>query len=352
MTDESNARPGVRLSAIPDALTKVTEDMTGRAFMSFDGMERLGHWARAYFAVHYGEDASYEKYVHCLPRKAFARFSFDELSKTFFSAGYMTDELRRQYDPCPNSPFTPHMLIEKIRLSIWRWGCGHRDWNEVVDGWNGIRSFDLGVPGFEVELDYTPWHHRRGVGVHSETYLDGCFAYVVRWKGEHVLTLGFSLARDRRLLVQQIQTKTRKGNRWMFRFPANRVEHILSRFAAAFPNHSLHIVDGASVAEANLRSYAATIKSDLEAERKYRAWAKTTDSAASRADYLKEARKLRARRPGLRDKVAFLKSDLPRLEAMYAQTGGFARIDSYTSNDLVHHQVERRAEAQPLPLAA
>lgn len=352
MSEDTKGRPGVQLSSIPDALTKVPDGMKDRAFMSFDGMARLGPWARAYFGAHYGEDATYERYCKNLPKKAFARFSFDELSKTVFSAGYMDDRLRRLYEPSPYDAFTPHQLVEKIRLSIWRWGCGHRDWNEVVDGWNGIRSFDLAVPGFEVELDYTPWHHSRGVGVHSETYLDGCFAYVVRWRGEHVLTLGFSLARDRRLLVQQIQTKTRKGNRWMFRFPANRVEHILSRFAEAFPNHSLHIVDGRSVGEANLRSYAATIKSDLDIERQKRSWAKTTESGGNKAEYLAEARKLRARRPALREKVAFLKADLPRLDAMYAQTGAFVRVETFSSNELLHHRVERRVEAQPLPLAA
>src|SRR3546814_1923886 len=67
------------------------------------------------------------------------------------------------------------------------------------------------------------------MGKHSRTPLDGVFAYLVQYKGEHVMTLGFSLINDRQILLQQVQLKNRTGNRWLFRFPENRLEFIIDR---------------------------------------------------------------------------------------------------------------------------
>src|SRR3546814_4012996 len=84
------------------------------------------------------------------------------------------------------------------------------------------------------------------MGKHSRTPLDGVFAYLVQYKGEHVMTLGFSIINDRQILLQQVQLKNRTGNRWLFRFPENRLEFIIDKFRSAFRGYRIHIVDGKS----------------------------------------------------------------------------------------------------------
>src|SRR3546814_5464994 len=112
-----------------------------------------------------------------------------------------------------------HELLRKIKSSIWRWSLNDKSRNEVVDAYAAIRSFDLGIEGLEVTLDYTNGYNEQGMGKHSRTPLDGVFAYLVQYKGEHVMTLGFSIINDRQILLQQVQLKNRTGNRWLFRFP-------------------------------------------------------------------------------------------------------------------------------------
>jgi hypothetical protein len=203
---------------------------------------------------------------------------------------------------------------------MWRWGCGDRSWNEVVDAYNGIRNFSLGVDGFELRLDFTTWFNYRGYSRESRTFLDGVFGFLVYYKGEHVMTLGFSFARDRRLLVQQVQLTKRKGNRFLFKLPANRVEWILQRFGEAFPNHVLCIADGGDIANSHLKSYKEALQSFKEME---------TRGQADAED--------RKHIEILESKVTHLTADLPRLRDFYANVGCFTRGEEFKSNGVRHY---------------
>src|SRR3546814_14926469 len=66
----------------------------------------------------------------------------------------------------------------------------------ISDWSSDVCSSDL-IEGLEVTLDYTNGYNEQGMGKHSRTPLDGVFAYLVQYKGEHVMILGFSIINER-----------------------------------------------------------------------------------------------------------------------------------------------------------
>ena len=191
-------------------------------------------------------------------------------------------------------------------------------WSEIVDACDGIRRFEFGVPGFETTLDHTTGCNEHGYPNHARTYLDGVFGFLVHFGGSHALAIGFSVSGDRSILLQQIQTTGRRGNRWLYRLPTGCVPHAIDRMRAAFPDHRVLLADGADVARQNLESYDGSlrrIERDLEQATRHRSWFDDADAYIERrrADY----RELHARRQ-------HLAKELPRLAALYRSTGPYA----------------------------
>jgi hypothetical protein len=87
---------------------------------------------------------------------------------------------------------------------------------------------------------------------------------------EHVLTIGFSVAQDDRLLVTQIQLAKPKGNRFLYKLPLHYVDYVLARFTLAFPHFEILLVDGESLGENELAQYRSGLKSSRSEFRKYR----------------------------------------------------------------------------------
>lgn len=324
---------GIELSSLNETLTPVAEEHALKPVRSFDALGRMGDKVRRYMlAMHSSENL--EQHASDLPHQAFRNLTQDELAKVIVSSNnlFLTKE-RDRYDEQP-----VQLVVRKIRNSMWKWGSSHGDWNQLVDTYEGIRSFDLDVPGFEVTLDCTTWLHGRGGSIHARVWLDGTFAYLVHWKGEHVMTIGFSVTDDRRLLIQQVQNVNRHGNRWMFRLPANRVEHILTRFAAAFPRHNLHIADGAETADVYLEEYCKareTVQKGIADYRNRLARFKlTADERASLNKYLNQKVEHECE---LTVKIGHLSEERRRLKDLYAGTGRFARGAVYKVNAIRHY---------------
>lgn len=242
-------------------------------------------------------------------------FTFDQMAKLRYNQLFtMEKSVETLYEENPE-----YSIVRKIGNSMWRWGSGSGVWNEVVDAYNGIRNFKIPVDGFEVRLDFTTYCNPRGMSRESRTYLDGVFGFLVYYKGEHVMTLGFSVMAERRILVQQVQLTKRKGNRFLFRLPANRVEFFLQCFEAAFPHHTLCIVDGADVAQENIDSYKWSLGNVLDWMKSYKDEDRTDEK-----EYL-EAR------------IAHLTADVPRLTSLYAETGRFTRTGNFRVNGIRHY---------------
>ncbi len=125
-----------------------------------------------------------------------------------------------------------------VGRSLWQL-CGLSDggWNRFVECFNSINRFDFGIPGFEVTLDWVDNWCRKGNSVFSpvdkEVWLDAFFAYHVWHRGERVLTIGFNFAADS-VVVQQVQSAKKRGNRWLYKLPTHFFDYALQRMAACF----------------------------------------------------------------------------------------------------------------------
>lgn len=147
----------------------------------------------------------------------------------------------------------------KIRNSMWRWGM-HDDHNDFARYHNELKTFDFGIPGFEVRLDHVTGFNEKGfVRYHrGETYgeclyLDGSLGFVIYRKNKPVMVIGFSFSREG-VLLQQVQLLQKKGNRWLYKLPTHFFEHAVNRMRSCFSG-PLWVVDGESALDALARSY-------------------------------------------------------------------------------------------------
>lgn len=321
---------GIALSTYQSPLRKVADEFNEKPWNSFDLAKRLGSKVRAYLLDYYGEAVEPRDIAHNIPFAKFGNLTFDELCKVRYSCFYM---MERDVTDVFEKAVPQYMLVNKIISSMWRWG-GSRDlWNNVVDAYDGIRSFDLGLPGFEVFLDHTTGVNPQGYAEYSRTFLDGVFAYLVHYKGKHVMTIGFSITRERRLLIQQIQLVKRSGNRFLFKMPKNRVEHVIGCFRAAFPAHELYIIDGHDVAYKSLCSYQSIIERDTK---------RLEDVLRllphQRRDYHEREEQIcRESIVHFGERANHLLHDMPRLKAFYSDTGRYALGSAMNVNNLTHY---------------
>ncbi len=231
---------GIALSTYEQgALRKVPFHLDRKPNRSFDLGARLGGRAVEWLRERFGDEDGIDlpAVVHCIPMEIYRNLSLDEMCKVRFSTRTMMQQSVE--DAFKGEP--RYAVYHKITSSMWRWGCGRPAWNEVVDVYEGIRRFDFGHSDFEVTLDHSTSFNECGYSEHSRTFLDGVFGYLVHHRGEHVMTLGFSVMSGRRLLIQQVQLRNRRGNRWLFKLPRNHLEHAVERFRESFPRHRLYI---------------------------------------------------------------------------------------------------------------
>ncbi len=305
---------GIDVATFTDDLVKVSDDLNGNPLASFDPMERIGPAARAYAEARFNDGSKFKDFGHYLPLKALACLTLDEITKIRYSTSTMMDQTVE--DEFRSNPrFT---VVHKIINSLWRWGYSRGTWNEIVDSYNGIRDFSIDLPDFSVRLDYTTGCNELGWGEHSPTYFDGIFGFLVYYKGEHVMTLGFSILADRQICIQQVQLTKQRGNRWLYKWPANRMEYVITRFKEAFPGYRLHVVDGGDIALKNMNAYKKSL--------------------ASIRDDFHEAED---RRIKLKAKIKHIRADRKRLAAFYRDCGKYvlgekASIKRY---DLKHYEI-------------
>lgn len=306
---------GYSLSMFEKDLKRVPAHRTKHPVRTFNLLETLGprvcQWA---------EDNEFDPdtLVRRLPASVLLRkLTFDQICKTRYSQMFMMDSsVEELFRDRPE-----FSIVRKIDNSMWRWGWGSGVWNEVVDAYNGIRNFTVPVEGFDVRLDFTTGCNQRGYSRESRTFLDGVFGFLLYYKGEHVMTLGFSVMKGRRLLLQQVQLTQRKGNRFLFKLPANRLEFFLHCFAQAFPHHTLCIADGGDICRVSLASYTDNL-----------------ETALNRLESNPDAR-YQQDKEECESKIAHLSEELPRLERFYANCGEFVRGKQFKVNGIHHYHL-------------
>lgn len=229
-------------------------------------LERLAPYEEQMSALQY-QYRSFDPFRHCaqFPDEFYHALNFEELCKVYGSSLYeLTYPFREKFDKEPE-----FAIVRKIKSSLWRYGSPADDteWNTIVDAYNGIRNFSFGLDGFEIRLNYT-----RGFSAYSITefdpdvYLDGVFGFVVHYRGEPVMTIGFSFAKGRRLLLSQVQLKKRKGNRFLYTLPSDRVEFVVGLMKKYFPKFILYLVDGSTLADLYLSEYRKSLTPELTRE--------------------------------------------------------------------------------------
>lgn len=320
---------GVPLTTYVACLTKVPVHLNQNPVRAFDVLGRMGPHVRAYYRARFGDGDAHGQ-LHDLPAKAFARLDADAVAKALHSVRCaMPSDAERVLKANPTVA-----LAMKIRSSMWRWGLRRAAWNEIVDAYDGMRSFDAGVPGLEVTLDHTTWLNPNGWSEHSRTFLDGVFGFLLHWKGKHVMTIGFSISGGRRLLLQQVQLTERAGNRWLFKLPTGRLEFVIDRLRAAFPRHRIHVACGEDIVDRNLESYrrgVAARRTSIERSQ-VRPAAETKQTTLEHAEAVAKIEELHA-------KISHLEADRPRLAAFYRDAGRHAMDSIHEVNGIRHYAI-------------
>lgn len=319
---------GINLRSLTGELHYVEFTFEAQPVLEIDPEPKL-EFCRSYIESRF-DAFSFEKDYYKLPLGAFRNFSFDEICKLKYSTSIMMDEtVGKLFDKQPN-----YEVVRKIMSSMWRWGVGKGTWNEVVDVWNGIRQFSLGLNSdFEIRLDYTTGYNEFGHSKYSRTFIDGVFAFLVYYKRKHVMTIGFSMTEGRRILIQQVQLKQQSGNRWLYKFPKNRMEFVIDLFVKHFPGFTLCVIDGESLARKTIADYERGLQRARERVERNRRYAEC-ELAHCGADIRDEHEVEEFER-----RIAHLKSDLPRLAELYKNCGRYALGQSVVINHITHYEL-------------
>jgi hypothetical protein len=206
-----------------------------------------------------------------LPRQCLLGLSFEDLTKIYWSRF-----IKMEHSVCKMfEQRAEYELVRKLNNSMWHWGCGcggrsGKGWNTMVRAYHAIRQFDFGLSGFTARLDYTTHCNPVGYTKCSRSYLDGVFGFLVYHGDVHVLTIGFSVASDDRLLVTQVQLAKQKGNRFLYKLPHDYVDHVLIQLSLAFRNFEIFLIDGESLGDNLLEQYRNGLRESRHELRKLR----------------------------------------------------------------------------------
>jgi hypothetical protein len=187
-------------------------------------------------------------------------FTFEELVKMWVSECIESDCGRyfERHEP----------LLWKIKNSLWQYGC-EQGYNKLVAAIKGLKKISTDLPDFDVRITHTRTINTHGSALHDvNLYLDGSFALLLYYKGAHVLTVGFSIARDG-ILVAQTQLRQKKGNRFLYKLPFHYLEIALAMLYRAFGD-TLWLVTGESAVAAIRKAYGPNTPctmTDEDAER-------------------------------------------------------------------------------------
>lgn len=261
--------------------------------------------------------------MHRMPLHISGRTSFERLCRLRLTSQFMMpNDVETLFQ---NSPV--HKLIAKIQNSIWRTSYRRAGWNEIVDAWNGLKAFSIGIDSLSVTIDHTRGCNPSGYGEYIYTYLDGCLAFHIHHQSQRVMTIGFSLASGRRLLLEQVQLASPTGNRWLYKLPCGRLEFVISRLRHAFPKHRFYLVSGQDIATRSLNNYKTSLN-DIDTQLQTRTT--ITDDHRQR---------LLARQEDLIRRISHLESDMPRISDFYADTGSYTLHTSKTIAAMTHRAI-------------
>ncbi|MBY0538414.1 hypothetical protein K2P47_03375 [Patescibacteria group bacterium] len=320
---------GLHLKSLNQELNKVEDKFALEPARTVQNIEEKN--ATHLHSTNSGFDSDkFFKNFHRLSAKELTNFTFEDVCKLCFSSVFMMERtVEKLFETIPS-----YEVVRKIKSSWWRWGMGTGNWNELVDVYNGIRSFNLDLPPeFSVRLDYSTGYNPHGHSRYSRTYLDGVFAFLLYYRGEHVMTISFSVMQNRRLLIQQVQLKQSIGNRWLYKLNKPRLELAIEAFTRSFPDFSLFIVDGQSLMKKTATSYQVSLQRAVECLERHDASNEGLYSDSYIESRREEATALKAR-------IAHIESDTARLAHFYANCGAYSQDGALEVNYLLHRKLK------------
>jgi hypothetical protein len=324
---------GIELRSLIGELVKVDPEFEIKPAHSIVDVDNKLDFCHEYIAARFDNFTFAEQYRD-LPIEAFRHFTFDEICKLKYSSNNMMDSSVEQLF---ESQVNYH-VIRKIMGSMWRWGAGNGTWNEIVDAYNGIKHFSLGLNSdFEIRLDYTNGMNPFGYSRFCSTYLDGVFAFLVHYKGKHVMTISFSVMAGRRLLIQQVQLKQPFGNRWLYKFPPQRLEFVIDLFALYFPSFSHFVIDGKALTLKTITSYQQGLSSVEQ-------WLEVfcVSNYIDPDTALAHRQKKETEAAHFRERVAHVTGEQKRLTSFYANCGRYKRGKTLVTNGIAHRELHQK----------
>ena len=314
---------GVSLDTFAEPLHVLPEGVMDDPYATVDILAVLGVEAVAKLEADYEEKLTADR-VRKLPREQLEKLEFEDICRiragSLFS---MSSGMEEMFDE--DARYT---MFDRIRSSMWHWGSARPTWNEYVAAYEGLRGFRIDLPDFEARITWTNTYCDNNMSDHCGTWLDGHFAYLIHYRGVHVMTLGFSIAGEGRLLLQQVQLASPRGNRWLFRIPGNRVEFAIDLFARAFPTHQILVVDGADLVRRNVAEYTATLR---KVEARVERLRSATDDRKSMFH------KAVIEQDQLVVQIAGLHEDAGRLVSLYGDCGRYSRGRTDVINRMTHY---------------
>lgn len=246
---------GIKGSSLVGELVKVAEDLNEKPDGSVDIRDYFSEDTMEELADRYG--IRNPKDYYRIPPSHMQSLPMDVFEKIKHSTIMMAS----RHDGHPmEDPEESYSVVAKLRSSAWRWGCGGFKWNDLVDAYHGMRDFNFGLPNFGVTIDFPQGFNPCGRALrHPNVWIDASLAFMVYYRKKHVMTVGFAITAEREILIHQVQLANPRGNRFLYRMPVGRLEHVIDRFAVAFPKFKLRIIDGYSAAEKVVSAYAKSI---------------------------------------------------------------------------------------------
>ena len=125
------------------------------------------------------------------------------------------------------------------------------------------------------------------------------------------MTIDFSITASKRILLQQVQLAQKKGNRFLYSFPKNRLEHVVNCFKKYFAGFQICVVDGNVIVDENLDGYT----NQLGRERK---WLADSKQRGDKAECIQRTEETIRQ---VEESIANLRSDRERLVSFYDDIG-------------------------------
>ncbi len=322
---------GINLGSLIGNLYRVSDTFVAEPVHSIQAVEAKLAWCKPYLESRFDTFTFSEDYRK-LPLAALREFSFEDICKMKYSSIIRLDEsVSALFDTEPHFE-----IVRKIMNSMWRWGLGRGTWNELVDVWCGLRSFELSLgPDFDIRLDYTTGYNPFGYSTHSQTFIDGVFAFLVYYKHVHVMTIGFSVTEGRRILIQQVQLRQRSQNRWLYQFPQNRMDFVIDLFIKHFPHFTLCVIDGEALVQKTIADYQKVLGRAQErlGRMLHNANSNIIHTDTQMEEYVDEV-------ASLKKSIAHLQTDRSRLVSFYKQYGRHVPRRIVEINSIPHVELE------------